>query len=285
MKSFLASLLLTSAAIAADGEYTAVTRSDAALRAAPSAGAEQIGTVPANTALAANVCFDEGAYCFVTGEGIEGYVAGDLLTISGDTYTVLSAEKARWALMRKNRVQSAATDFEAQNIVVWGDSLSHDTFGAELANLLPGRDVSMQGVPGETGASIASRMLADTRYTSRLKIIWDRHATNETPTQYLSDLKPIIDRAAETGDFLILSDIRQITADGKVDLDSDKRTTDEINRELARLYPAHFVDVSAALDPASMRVADGLHLSKPGYDAVASALATAINARATVAAK
>jgi hypothetical protein len=279
LKSLLAWTLLTGAAFAADGEYNAITNTNAALRYAPTVTSGQAGTVPKGTALAVTVCFDEGAYCHVTSDAHEGYVAGELLTIEGDTNTVLTAEKARWELIRKSREPVADYRSDARNIVVWGDSLSYDTFGAELARLLPGREVSMQGVPGQSGQQISERMLADTRYTARFKIIWDRHWSGETPRQYLSELKPIIDRAAETGDFIILSDIRQIIASDKIDPATDKVTTDEINRELARLYPRNFLDVTALLDPPSMRASDGLHLSRAGYSAVAKALAQAIAAR------
>lgn len=283
LKSMIVWALTTGAAIAAGGEYSAVARADAALRDAPVSSAGQIGVLPAGSTVTAKVCFDEGAYCFITGAG-EGYVAGDLLTIKGDTNTVAAAEKARWNLIRKNREQSLADKFNADDIVVWGDSLSDQTFGTALEALLPGRKVSMQGVPGEDGVGIAKRMLADTTYTGRFKIIWDKHWTNEAPDQYLRELKPIIDRAAETGDYIVLSDIRQISG-GDVDLVKDKQTTDEINREMARLYAGHFLDVSALLDPPNMRVGDGIHLTKQGNDAVAKALAAAIGSRQTLASK
>jgi len=165
------------------------------------------------------------------------------------------------------------------DVVVWGDSLSNSALGDLLAQLLPGRLISMQGVPGQTGREIAERMLADTRYTGRLKVIWDRHYTGENPDTYLADLKPMIDRAAATGDFIIVSDIRQLVPSNIIDPVKDKAIAERINRELARLYPNNFLDVSALLDDPAMRIEDGLHLSPAGNAAVAKALARAIMAR------
>ncbi len=141
MKSLLAWTMLTGAALATDGDYAAVTNAEAALRHARNKTAQQAGVVPQGVTLVVPVCFNEGAYCFVTSAAYEGDVAGDLLTIVGDTNTVAAAEKARWDLIRKNRERLAANPFEPKNIVIWG--LSYEKFGAELARLLPRSDVSM----------------------------------------------------------------------------------------------------------------------------------------------
>lgn len=279
LKSLTVWTLLSSATLAAgSGEYSAVTKSDAALRAAPSVQAFQVGIVPAGTNLTAAICFYEGAYCYVTAPGVDGYVAGDLLTISGDTNTVLTAEKARWALMEENRQREALPDWEADNIVVWGDSLSNITFGAELGRLLRGRSVSMQGVPGESCQQIAERMLADTRYDRRFKIIWDRHYTGENPDDYLREIAPMIEKAKASGaGFIVMSDIRQLLPSHNIpDPATDAAITAAINKQLATLYPDNFVDVSEMLEDAATRGIDGLHLSKSGNDRVAAALAKAI---------
>lgn len=140
----------------------------------------------------------------------------------------------------------------------------------------------MQGMPGEDGKAISDRMLADTKFTRHFKVIWDKHWANETPEQYIRELKPILDEAAKTGDFIVLSTIRQIAAPGpSVDIAKEQQITAAINRQLARLYPLNFLDVTSLLDPPSMREADGIHLSAAGNDAVAKALASAISARSS----
>lgn len=273
-------MLSIAAAIGAD--YQAVTTANTAIRAAPSPAAVQVGTVPAGAPLNVSICFDEGAYCHVTGAEIDGYVAGELLMINGEASTVLAAEQARWALMKLERERSSLPEWEAQNIVVWGDSLSDNTFGNQLARLLPGRSVSMQGVPGETGQQIAERMLADTRFERRLKIIWDRHHTAQDPAVYLRDLAPIIEKAKATGDFIVVSDIRQLLpSDNIPDPATDAAITASINRELARLYPSNFIDVTTMLEDPATRGADGLHLTTTGNSQVAEALARSIASRTT----
>ena len=283
LRSIAVWVTITAATAAAGADYSAITKADAALRAAPNIEAVQTGVVPAQTALDVTICFHEGDYCHVTGPSIDGYVAGDLLTIDGEQSTVLDAEKARWALMEENRQRDAIPEWEADNIVVWGDSLSDRTFGDELSRLLPGRSVSMQGVPGESGKQIAERMLADTRYNRRFKIIWDRHFTNEKPADYLRDLAPIIDKAKSEGDFLVVSDIRQLLpSDNIPDPSTDAAIAASINQQLAALYPVNFVDVTAALEDLATRGPDGLHLTDLGNQRVAAALAEAIQRRDAV---
>lgn len=277
------SVWLAMSAVATAADYTATTIANTALRAAPNLNAVQLATIPTGTAVSVTVCFGEGAYCHVTAAALDGYVAGELLRIDGESSTVLEAERARWTLMKAEREQRTASEWESQNIVVWGDSLSADTFGNQLARLLPGRSVSMQGVPGETGQQIAERMLADTSFERRFKIIWDRHHTAQDPATYLRDIAPMVEKARATGDFLIVSDIRQLLpSDNIPDPATDAAIATAINRELARHYPDNFVDVTTVLEETRTRTEDGLHLSAIGNDRVAKTLAAAIQARAPV---
>ena len=271
---------MTVTALAADGEYSASTNADAALRAAPNVKAEQLSIVPAQTSLAVTVCFYEGAYCHVTGPEIDGYVAGELLTIVGEQSTVRDAETARWALINGNRRPVVSEDGTANEVVFWGDSLPNASLGRALSALLPDVVVSMQGVPGENGAQIAERMLANILRPGSLQIIWDRHYTNEASEDYLRDIATMADRARSQGDFLVISDIRQLpTSETATDPVSDAGITKANNDQLAKLYPGNFVDVTSALEDPATRGPDGLHLSTSGNAAVAQLLAAAIEAR------
>jgi hypothetical protein len=274
----LLSLIMTAAASGA--EYLAITTSDTALRAAPSVNALQVATLPAGTAVSVSICFREGDYCHVTGAAFDGYAAGDLLRVDDESISVLAAETARWELIRRERELDLVAEWETEDIVVWGDSLSTNTLGDPLRRLLPGRDVSMQGAPGENGRQIADRMLADYEFVHRLKIIWDRHYTGQRADTYLDELKPLLDRAAATGDFILVSDMRQLyPSDGIPDPATDAAVTAGINEQLSRLYPDNFVDLTAILEDPETRNPDGLHLSLTGSERVARALAAAIEAR------
>lgn len=101
---FLATVTVVAMAAAATqaqaGDYAASTRTAAILRAAPSVTSEQLGVVPAGTSLVVVTCFDEGAYCKVDGDGITGFVAGQLLFVDGTGQSVMAAEQARWEAIR-----------------------------------------------------------------------------------------------------------------------------------------------------------------------------------------
>ena len=194
-KLYFVGALLILAVPAVAQDYQATTTSNAVVRQAPGPDFAQIGTIPAGTTVAVEICFDRGAFCLVDLATGKGFVSGELMSVGATGRTVKDAEAARWAAIDSSTA-TALPDYEASNIVVWGDSLSANTFGDELENLLLGRQVSMQGVPGEDGVEIAKRMLADTRFDKRLKVIWDRHYTNETPEAYMRDLQPIVDKAA-----------------------------------------------------------------------------------------
>jgi hypothetical protein len=275
----LAWTLLMGAAVAEEPAYRAITNSDATLRHAPSVTAGQSGVIPMGTQISVEICFYEGAYCAIEGDGYRGYVAGELLRVVGDTSTVRAAEQARWALYRENRDRSLADGFEAMNVVIWGDSLSEYAYVDELQNLLIGRKVTTMSVPGETGEMIGKRMLADTKYTTRFKIIWDRHWPGEAAKDYMEQIKPMLDRAGQTGDFLVVSTLPQLILDKGIDPVEDAAVAEAINRELARVYPDNYVDIASAVTERNTRGTDGLHLSQLGETIVARRLAEAVRAR------
>ena len=81
-------------------DYVAYTQTAAILRAAPMLSSAQLGVLPAGTILQVITCFEEGTYCKVEGEGIAGFVAGQLLFVEGTGESVDALERARWETIR-----------------------------------------------------------------------------------------------------------------------------------------------------------------------------------------
>lgn len=97
---FLAMALAAASTLVEAADYLASTRTAAILRAAPMLASAQLGIVPAGTSLQVIACFDEGTYCKVEGEGVSGFVAGQLLFVEGTGESVDAAERARWEAIR-----------------------------------------------------------------------------------------------------------------------------------------------------------------------------------------
>jgi lysophospholipase L1-like esterase len=268
-------LLVGGPAFAAD--YIATTTVQAALRDAPMAEAKQIGTVPAGTPLSVEVCFSEGAYCLVSAASVaSAFVAGELMTVDGkDGTTVRQAEQAKWQRIHEAALNPVVPEWERRDIVVWGDSLSAGTYGEELQQLLPGRQVAMEGVPGQNGEAISTRAAADTQYTNRIAVVWDRHDGGEAVDKYVGDLAPLLQHL-EGRRFVVLSDVWYVS--GENSTDADRRLAETINDRLRTAYPDNYLDVTAVLQAPDTRT-DGLHLAPPGEEAVAKALAEFIVAK------
>lgn len=260
-------LMLTSSG--SSQEYRATTTGDAVLRQAPGQQYSDIGRVPAGTNLEVGICFGRGAYCAVSYSKQTGFVSGEVLTVDATGRTVRDIEAERWAAIDARQLRGRLPDWEARNVVVWGDSLSTNTFGPKLESLLPGRDVVMQGVPGEDGAAISRRRIASDAFDSRITVIWDRHYTGEDADRYIADLQPIFDRLQDDR-YVVLSDIRSMGSD--LDVDADRRITDATNALLRRAHPDNFLDLTDVLENPSLRT-DGLHLTPGGNDLVAQRLA------------
>lgn len=81
-------------------DYVAYTKTSAILRAAPSMSSAQSGVVPAGTTLQVVVCFEEGNYCKVEGDGVAGFLAGQLLFVEGTDQSIDALERARWDAIR-----------------------------------------------------------------------------------------------------------------------------------------------------------------------------------------
>lgn len=246
------------------------TNANSILRQAPGPAFAQIGTVASGTTVPVEVCFDRGAFCAVTTAAGKGFISGDLLSLpSGQTLKNLEAD--RWAKIDADEPAGPAA-FDRCNIVVWGDSLSNGTFGPDLSRLL-GRAVSMQGVAGEDGQSIATRMLADNRYDNRIVVIWDRQWTGEEPGIYMEQFAPMVAKAARLATaYIVVSTIPDLDGSEKITAEKDAADTAAVNAALRAKYEGNFLDVTGLLaDPATRT--DGLHLTPAGNAAVAGAIA------------
>lgn len=272
---YAAFVLLPATSIAAD--YQAVTTAAVILRGAPQEDSEAVGAVPTGTPVSVEVCFSEGAFCLISwgGQPSKGFVSGDFLSIANSTQSVHDAEATKWANWKKPvKSVTPGSEVASSDIVVWGDSLSADTFGRELGNLLS-RDVEMQGVGGENGRKIGDRQAADVKYKSRIAIIWDRHDTGEDAATYMADLAPLFERLRGTR-YLVISDIRSLS--DTIDVEQDAITTEAVNARLKADHPDNFIDVTDLVEDSKTRT-DGLHLTPATYDAVAHRIAESITAK------
>lgn len=120
-----------------------------------------MASLPAGAAVTIGVCFDLGAYCFVSTAEISGYVEGRLLVAEGRRMD--EREAARWAEVQ---TESVGILDAAMMIVAWGDSLTAGA-GAPPEGSYPAqaealfayeRQVAGQGVGGQTSTEIATRM-------------------------------------------------------------------------------------------------------------------------------
>jgi lysophospholipase L1-like esterase len=115
-------------------------------------------------------------------------------------------------------------------------------------------------------------MLADTRFDRRIKIIWDRHYAGESAGDYMAALAPMVEKAARSGSFVVVSDVADLDGTDTTTADADARETEAINAALRAKYPDHYLDMTAPLaDPATRT--DGLHLTATGEAAVAETIA------------
>jgi len=263
-------------ALAADYEHATVT-SGALIRVAPSADAPANGSIPTGTKLAVEICFKEGEYCLVSGPTVPpgAFIAGDLITEDGQGgMTIRASEQAKWKGYREADAARGTMPGEAKNVVVWGDSLVL-FLDDDLDKALLGRQSSAQGVAGQDGKQISARMLADTSFTKRIQVIWDRHWTKESVDQYMRELAPMVERAKSLNvPFIVVSDIARLISEGDTTAAQDAADVEAMNAALKKAYPENYLDVTGVLAAPSTRIKDGLHLSgEAGEPAVAKAIA------------
>ena len=276
LKAIAVWIMLVGAAAAAD--YSAITKSDAVLRAAPNIEAVQTGVVPAQTSLEVTVCFYEGAYCHVTGPNVEGYVAGDLLTVRDTNETVLAAETRRLGAIADKVRYDAVPWATRRNIVAWGDSLSMQTYDNELKAIFPTRTIELNGKSGDTAKQAMERMLGtERRYFGWITIIWDRHYTNQQPEEYIRDFTALV-AAVPSDRFIVIGDL--IATNANEDPGTPTRQmVDTVNAQLKQLYPDNYLDPNPFLYDPKLRRLDGIHLSPEGNQLLAEQIAMFIRAR------
>lgn len=219
-----------------------------------------------------SLCIANSTRCLTEYDGQKGIISGDAATtiVDGQERTLSQADLAEQAAL--------TAPAPPRDIVIWGDSLSTDTYGRTLARLLVGRKVIMHGVPGEDGAQISKRFFADQSTINWINVVWDRHWTNESVKQYMAELKPMID-ALKGQRFIVISDIRRLSSDNATDdIASDAASVVAMNKALVAAYPDNFLDVTSFLEDPTTR-ADGLHLTPQGYDAVANAIAEFVKSK------
>ncbi len=180
------------------------------------------------------------------------------------------------------------------SIVAWGDSLTDGPLGpppypAQLASLT-GCAVVNKGFSGFTSPQILQRMLAAPKYFGHPSIIWSGHNNWNKPVQVKADVASMV-AALTTKHYLVLGLLNgaQQRKNG-----ADYKVITQLNNELAKAYPGHFIDIRAylvsrydpklpqdALDhdndvpPMSLRH-DALHLNARGNCAVAVKVATSL---------
>lgn len=157
----LAALALSIASASAS-DCPAVTTVNANLR--PTMGTSTpLAIVPKGEQVSLDTCFDQGAFCAVKWQEKAGFISGDLLglTIDGKTVTAHAAEQMRWSWLNE------PDHGQSHMVVAWGDSLTAGAGGEgedyprQAARLFGcQRDISNQGIGGQTSTAIAARMNA-----------------------------------------------------------------------------------------------------------------------------
>ena len=180
------------------------------------------------------------------------------------------------------------------SLVAWGDSLTAGPLGpppypAQLASLT-GCAVVNKGFSGFTSPQILQRMLAAPKYFGHPSIIWSGHNNWNKPAQVKADIASMV-AALTTKHYLVLG---LLNGEPQRKNGADYKVITQLNNELAKAYPGHFIDIRAylvsrynpkqpqdALDhdndvpPKSLRH-DALHLNARGNCAVAVKVATSL---------
>lgn len=184
-------------------------------------------------------------------------------------------------------------------IAAWGDSMTEggnvpEAYPPQLAQLL-GRPVFNGGISRETSTQILARLLADTVHRHAVTILWMGRNNFADPATVEADIAAAV-RALGTEPFVVLSICNGAYPDEVLGTPKYEAIR-ALNAELARQYPAHFLDVRLAvveaydpaqpddvrdhaqgLTPTSLRE-DPLHLNAAGNHVVAAEVARFLVAR------
>lgn len=275
-------LLSSLAARAAD--YSAVTSSDAVLRAAPANTATSMGVVAAGTKLDVEVCFSEGAFCAVTGTGIKGFVAGPLLVVAGTNETVAAAEAARWAALRAAPSPWAFDNrtVPLHDVRTEGDSYMGGACNVSITPLLKaalGRDVVNTASGGSDMGAVRDRVLAPVNKSllPYVTVFWDGAQNGITTVTEYADLLGDAIAALGHDHFVVIP--AGVPA-GVTDLGQ----TTAIQLEFKRRWPNNFLDWRDILPTKNGSIAadlqcDPVHLNDKGLAAMAKGIATFVEAK------
>lgn len=265
-------LLFSFAANAAD--YSAVTGSDAVLRAAPSETATKLGVVAAGTRLEIEVCFDQGAFCAVTGESINGYVSGSLLVVAGTDQTVAVAEAEKWA-----QINTAPS---LRDVRTEGDSYMEGACGISITPALKdalGRTVVNTAKGGSEMGSVRSRVLApeNKKLLPYVTVFWDGSQNGiTTVTEYADVLGDAI--AALGHDHYVVIPASAPAAT------TDLTEVSAIQKEFKRRWPDHYLDWRDVLPTANGKTSidqqcDDVHLNAKTLASIADAIGAFIRTK------
>lgn len=193
----------------------------------------------------------------------------------------------------------ASTVFASTSRIIsaWGDSLTRGS-GARPGGGYPeqiaavtGRSVENHGIGGQTGSQILARMLEADDLPDRLVIIWaGRNDVNGANVEAIVDNVARMVALTDGEHYLVLS-----LTNGQSEPRGARnyQTIVAVNIRLAEIYGDRFVDVRSALaavaDPTDTAAADGdyiaamlrsddIHFNDIGYQIVADAVLTQIEA-------
>lgn len=140
------------------------------------------------------------------------------------------------------------------NIAFWGDSMTPGV-AQRLQQRYPDREVYNGGVGGETSAQIAARQTADTAGRNGwINIFWYGQNNQTEPEQIKADIAVSVAALAPgNARFLVLAVVNEAKPEESRGAPIHS-TIVQLNKELASLYPGHYLDVRTYLvnhyDPA-----------------------------------
>jgi hypothetical protein len=275
-------LIFSFTAYAAD--YSAVTSGDAVLRAAPADSATKLGVVPSGTKLVVNVCFGEGAFCAVTGSGVQGFIAGPRLLIDGTDQTIAAAEAAKWALLRST---PSPWTYDPKTVALRDVRTEGDSYmrGACNISITPelkaalNRSVVSTALGGSEMGAVRDRTLAPANKAllPYITVFWDGSQNGMTTVAEYADLLGQAIAALGHDHFVV------IPAGVPAGV-TDQTQTTAIQREFKRRWPDNFLDWREILPTKNGAInadqqCDAVHLNAKGLQAMAKGIASFITAK------
>jgi len=225
------------------------------------------------------------------------------LSVDGDAYVSGVISSGNLVMTRGSLGLGYATGTaisDGTHIATWGDSLTHGdgaalgAYQTALVSLIGGYDILNGGVGGENSTQIKNRMLAAPETHAYPTIIWSGRNNFTSPVTVKADIAEMVSALAAVGNenYLILS---VLNASGESVGTSNYNAITQLNEDLSDIYGSHYVDVRSYLvslydsgqpqdvidhdddiPPSSLRF-DTVHLTLPGYQAVAQKISQNID--------